>query len=361
MLIDQAEAAGETPSDPLLLFSVLYSSWVASFNAFNGDAMRELALQFLARAEQQHGTIPSMVGHRLMGTSLMFTGDPEQGRIHLERALALYDPAEHRSLAARFGQDIRVACLFYRGLALWMLGFPDAAVAESAEALKGARQLDQAATLMITLAFTALTYIWCGNYPTAIELIGELLALAEDKGSVNFKAAAKCFDGSVLALTGRIAEAIPTITTAIAAWQATKAKLLIPTYLSYLARAHAELGQFDEAQRSIGDALTAIEATKETWYSAEVHRISGEVALKSAKPDMAKALESFERALAVAREQHSKSWELRAAMSMARLWRNQGKREQARELLAPIYDWFTEGFDTRDLRDAKALLSDLTT
>ena len=361
VLIDDAEAAGETPSDPLLLFSVLYSSWVASFNAFNGDAMRELALQFLARAEQQHGTIPSMVGHRLMGTSLMFTGDLEQGRTHLDRALTLYDPAEHRSLAARFGQDIRVASLFYRGLALWMLGFPEAAVAESDEAIKGARELDQAATLMITLAFTALTYIWCGNYPPANELIGELLALAEEKGSVNFKAAAKCFEGSILALTGRIAEAIPTITTAIAAWQATKAKLLVPTYLSYLARAHAELGQFDDAWHSIGDALTAIEATKETWYAAEVHRISGEITLKSREPDVAKAQVCFERALAVAREQQAKSWELRAAMSMARLWRDQGKRQEARELLSPVYSWFTEGFDTRDLRDAKELLSDLTT
>ena len=131
--------------------------------------------------------------------------------------------------------------------------------------------------------------------------------------------------------------------------------------MSYLARAHAELGQFDDAWHSIGDALTAIEATKETWYEAEVHRIAGEITLKSPEPDVAKAQVYFERALAVAREQQAKSWELRAAMSMARLWRDQGKRQEARELLAPVYSWFTEGFDTRDLRDAKELLSDLTT
>ena len=321
MLIDQAEAAGERPSDPLLLFSVLYSSWVASFNAFNGDAMRELALQFLGRAEQQHGTIPLMVGHRLMCTSLMFTGDLEQGRTHLDRALALYDPAEHRSLAARFGQDIRVASLFYRGLALWMLGFPDAAIADSVEALKGARELGQAATLMITLAFTALTYIWCGNYHRANELIDELLTLAEEKGSVNFKAAGTCFEGSILALAGRTHEAIPIITTAISEWQATRAKLFIPTWLSYLAGAHAKLGQFDDAWHSIRDALTAIEATKETWCAAEVHRISGEIALKSSEPDLVKAQMYFDRALWVAREQQAKSWELRAAMSTARLGR----------------------------------------
>ena len=129
--------------------------------------------------------------------------------------------------------------------------------------------------------------------------------------------------------------------------------------LSYLARAHAELGQFDDAWRCIGEAMTAMETTKERWFEAEVHRIAGEIALMSPEPDAAKAEAYFERALAVARQQQAKSWELRAAMSMARLWRDQGKRQQARELLAPVYGWFTEGFDTLDLKEAKALLDEL--
>ena len=133
----------------------------------------------------------------------------------------------------------------------------------------------------------------------------------------------------------------------------------IPTYLSYLARAYAELGQFGEASRCISEAMTAVETTNESWYEAEIHRIAGEIALKSPEPDAAKAEAYFERALAVARQQQAKSWELRAAMSMARLWRDQGKPQQARELLAPVYGWFTEGFDTRDLKEAKALLEEL--
>ena len=120
-----------------------------------------------------------------------------------------------------------------------------------------------------------------------------------------------------------------------------------------------ELGQFDDAWRSIGEALTAVEATKERWWEAEIKRIGGEVALKSPEPDTAKAEAYFEHALAVARQQQAKSWELRAAMSMARLWRDQGKRDEARELLAPVYGWFTEGFDTLDLKEAKALLHEL--
>jgi predicted ATPase len=127
-----------------------------------------------------------------------------------------------------------------------------------------------------------------------------------------------------------------------------------------LATAYAELGQFDDAWRCIGEAETAVETSKYTWCEAEVHRVAGEIALKSPKPDAAKAQDYFEKALTVARQQQAKSWELRAAMSMARLWRDQGKVQQARELLAPVYEWFTEGFNTRDLKEAKELLHALS-
>ena len=133
----------------------------------------------------------------------------------------------------------------------------------------------------------------------------------------------------------------------------------MPLPLSYLARAYAGLGNFDDAWRCIGEAMTAVETTKERWFEAEINRIAGEIALQLPEPDAARAREYFERALAVARQQQAKSWELRAAMSLARLWRDQGKVQQARELLAPVYGWFTEGFDTRDLKEAKALLEEL--
>src|SRR6516164_6197305 len=135
----------------------------------------------------------------------------------------------------------------------------------------------------------------------------------------------------------------------------------MPSILSILARAHGEIGQFDDAWRCIGEAITAVETTKERISEAQVHRTAGEIALLSPARDAAKAEEYFERALAVARQQQAKSWELRAAMSLARLWRDQGKTVEARELLAPVYGWFTEGFDTRDLKEAKALLEQLVT
>jgi predicted ATPase len=133
----------------------------------------------------------------------------------------------------------------------------------------------------------------------------------------------------------------------------------LPSWLSDLAAVYAELGQLDEAWRCIGEAMSIIETAKERWFEAELNRIAGEIALKSPERDAAKAQAYFEHALAVARQQQAKSWELRAAMSMARLWRHQGKRDEARDLLAPVYGWFTEGFDTLDLKEAKALLDEL--
>ncbi len=130
--------------------------------------------------------------------------------------------------------------------------------------------------------------------------------------------------------------------------------------MSLVTEAYAAIGQFDDAWRCIGEATTAIQTTKEKWCEAEVHRVAGEIALMSPEPDATKAQAYFERALAVARQQQAKSWELRASMSLARLWRDQGKVREARELLAPVYGWFTEGFDTRDLKEAKKLLEELS-
>ena len=165
--------------------------------------------------------------------------------------------------------------------------------------------------------------------------------------------------GCLLALTGKASDAVQTITSGVTAMQSTGTTMWMPLWLSYLTRANAEIGQFDNARRCIGEAMAAVETAKERWCEAEVNRIGGEIALLSPEPDLAIAEAYFARALAVAREQQAKSWELRAAMSMARLLRDQGKWNEARKLLAPVYGWFSEGFDTRDLKEAKALLEEL--
>jgi predicted ATPase/class 3 adenylate cyclase len=356
LLIERAEALGEPPEDPLLLFQVLYAFWVANYVAFNGDAMRDLAAQFLALAQKRRAIVPLMMGHRHMGLSLMMTGNIAECRAHLDQAIALYDPDEHRSLATRFSQDAGVTALFYRSWALWFLGHPDAARSDAVNALRDAREIDQAATLMFALAHAAVLSTLCGNYAATVEQAQELVALAEAKNTPFWKALGMMDRGCTLVLTGKASEATELLISGMAAFRATGAKAWIPLYLPYLARCHAELGQFEEAWRCIDEAMSAANATKETWCAAEIHRAAGEITLISPTPDTAKAQGYFERAIAITREQQAKSWELRAATSLARLWSDRGERQRACDLLAPIYGWFTEGFDTLDLKQAKALL-----
>jgi predicted ATPase len=359
MLMERAEAFGEPPEDPLILSSVLYALWTANTMAFNGDICRDLATQFLALAEKQRATGPLMIGHRVIGMSLLYTGDIAESRVHYDRAVALYDSAEHRSLATRFAVDSGAANLLSRSQALWLLGYPEAALADTDHAVKNAREAGHAATLMYLLNFTSCIHIFCGNYAEATAQLDEVVALAHEKGALIWKAFGMVFQGWVLALTGKAPDAVQLIASAITALRSTGTTLLVPLDLSNLARAHAALGQFDDAWRCIGEAMTAVETTKERWAEAEVNRIAGVIARKSPELDAAKAEAYFERALAVARQQQAKSWELRASKSLARLWRDQSKVQQARELLASVYGWFTEGFETRDLKEAKALLDDL--
>ena len=227
-----------------------------------------------------------------------------------------------------------------------MLGYPEAALIDVDQALKDAREIGHAPSLMLALALTSLTHLLLGNYAEATAQADELVAMAGEKSAALFKAWGSIEQGCVLAPTSKASDAVHRITSGIAAFRSTGATYFLPTWLSYLAKAYADLGQFDDAWHCIGEAIVVVEKTKETWWEAEVNRIAGEIALMSPE-------------LAVARKQQAKSWELRAAMSMARLWRDQGKRDAARELLAPVYGWFTEGFDTLDLKEAKALLEEL--
>jgi class 3 adenylate cyclase/predicted ATPase len=360
LLIEQAEAQGEKPEDPLMWFSALYGFSIVSFVAFNGVVVRELAEQFSTRAEKQGATVPIVIGHRLMGHALLLTGEIAEALAHYSQGLALYDPAEHRPFATRFGQDISVAILSFRSLAHWLLGSPEKALKDASRALKDAQEIRQAATLMFALNYTAKTQTHCGNYADANSLLEQLSALADQKGAPYWKAEGISVQGCVLVGTGDASAAVHRLTLGMTALRSTGASLYLPWLLANLARAHGDLGELDDAWRCIDEAMTTMQTSKERWCEAEVNRIAGEIALKSLEPDAANAETYFDRALAVARQQQAKSWELRAAMSLARLWRDQGKLQQARELLAPVYGWFTEGFDTVDLKEAKALLAELS-
>jgi class 3 adenylate cyclase/predicted ATPase len=298
--------------------------------------------------------------HVAFANALGLTGDFVGAKEHYDRALAIYDPAEHRPLTTRSGRDVGVTILAFRCTCLWALGYPAASVSDAERALNEARETGQATTLMYALLHLAINSIHCRNYAAANAAADELIALADEKGTPYFKAVGTAARGWLFARIGKAPDAIQAIASGMGSLRSAGASLYEPMHLWHLALAHAELGQLDDARRCISDAIEKVDRSKEKWAEAEVNRIAGEIALKSLAPDMEKAEKYFYRALAVARQQQAKSWELRATMSLARLWRDQGNAQQARELLAPVYSWFTEGFDTRDLKDAKALLEELT-
>jgi predicted ATPase len=298
--------------------------------------------------------------HLAFGNALTLMGDFVDGKEHFDRALAIYDPAEHRPLTTRSGRDVGVTLLSVRSGCLWELGYPTASRNEGERALNEAREIGHAATLMFALFWAAWHHTLYGHYAEAQSLLDELAALADEKdASLFWKATEIAFRGALFAQTGNASDAVRAITSGMTSLRSTGAALYEPWHLWHLAMAYAELGQLDEARGCIDDAIDKVERSKEKWCEAEANRIAGEVALKSPARDTQKAQKYFERALSVARQQQQKSFELRAAMSTARLWRDQGKTVEARELLAPVYGWFTEGFDTRDLKDAKALLEEL--
>jgi predicted ATPase len=323
----------------------------------------------LKRALDQIATLPATPDLRreeiklevAFANALTLKGDVLDGKEHYDRALAIYDPAEHRPPTTRSGRDIRVALLASRSGCAWLLGYPAAARTDADQALKEAREIQHATTLLHALWRAGYHHILCGDYAAANAPVDELIGLADERGAPYWKALGTAERGWLFALTGKASDAVRAITLGITSLRSMeRATLYEPNHLQYLAMAYAELGQLDDALRCIDDAIDKLERSKEKWCEAEVHRIAGEIALKSPAPDSEKAEKYFDRARTVARDQQAKSWELRASMSMVRLWRDQGKREEARELLAPVYGWFTEGFDTLDLKEAKNLLDELS-
>jgi predicted ATPase len=252
--------------------------------------------------------------------------------------------------------------LTYRSSSLWLLGYPQAARTDNENSVAKARETGHATTLILALTYmSVIDVLGRKDYADAAKATNdELIALSDEKGALFWRAHGEFLRGSLLAQAGNASEAVKAMSSSLTTIRSTGTKMLLPYFLMLLSEAYADLGEFDDARACINEALIAIQTNKERWCEAEVNRIAGEVALKSPELDAAKAQSHFERALAVARQQQAKSWELRAAMSMARLWRDQGKTAEARGLLASVYGWFTEGFDTRDLKEAKALLEQLT-
>jgi class 3 adenylate cyclase/predicted ATPase len=358
-LLVRAETLGEPLDNPLAFFAHLDGLWTLNYVAFDGDALIELANQYLLLAEEQNNVEVTLAANFNMASTLSSTGSLERARVHFDRAVALFPAVQPSTLVAFIGWDYRFVGLADRAVCLWLLGYPDAALKDCEQALLGARESGNFASFAHTVPAAAFVQLGCGRYDVTIALADELEGLSRERDLTLFASSGKLIQGSVAARTGSALIAAESITTAEAVLLNAGTTVWTPETKTSLAIAHARLGRFDLARQSIRHALDHIERTKETMSEADVHRTGGEIALLSPDRDSTEANLCFQRALDIARAQQARSWELRAATSLARLWRDQGKRQEAHGLLAPVYGWFTEGFDTLDLKEAKTLLDEL--
>jgi predicted ATPase len=346
---------GETPQ----LFPVLFGLYRFHLVRAEYQTARELAEEYLRLAQQVDDPALLLEAQFALGGSLYCLGDVTAARAHLEQGIALYDPQEHHALALRLGIDPGVWCLAYAALALWALGYPDQALWRSHEALTLAQTLAHPPSLAATFFYVALTQCFRREAHAVRERAEAAMALASAQELPQWWAVGTILRGWALAMQGQGAEGLAQLCQGLAAWRALGAGLTVSYYLALQAEVSGHAGQPEEGLRLLAEALAHVDTTGERFYAAEVYRLKGELLLRQAIPDAAQAETCLCHALDIARHQQTKAWELRVAVSLARLWQQQGKQAEARELLTPIYGWFTEGFDTADLQEAKALLEEL--
>ena len=334
---------------------VLYGLWVNSFVAGKHRAACELGAEFL-KLMQETGDPAVVVAHRALGWPLVSMGRFVEGRAHLEEAVGSYDRERDRPLGVLYGQDPGVAAGATLAWALWFLGFPEQAVARSAQAVDTARDLDQPIALAYALACDAMLRQLRREAGPALHQADEAVALATRDGMTLWRAWASVPRGWALSMAAEHEEAIATIREGIACADETGSAWSRPYFLAMLAEAHRSAGQLDAALACVDEALVAAEASDERCYEAEIHRLRGELLYALPKPRGDEAAEAFSTALEVARRQEAKMLELRAAVSLGRLWVGQRRAAEAHELVSGVHAWFTEGFDTPDLRDAAVLL-----
>jgi len=290
---------------------------------------------------------------------LFFLGELAPARGHLEQGIALYDPQQHRSLAFRYGADPGVICGLYLANILGLVGYPDQALARIHEALTLARELAHAFSLAFALNHTANLYQFRREGQATQERAEASMTFSTEQRFAQWFAQGMILRGWALAEQGQEAEGITQLRQGLAAWQATGAELDRPRFLALLAEGYGKAGLTEEGLRLLVEAQAAVRRSGERRWEAELYRLKGELLLARSSENHAEAEACFREAFTIASHQGAKLWELRAVISLSRLWQRQGKRTAAYELLAPIYGWFTEGFDTVDLQEAKALLEAL--
>ena len=354
---DRARELWEHLGSPSEFLHVRCGQFFYHVNRCEFDLAQRSAEDLLRLSHQRDDSAGLVLGHTCSGRVLLPVGRLNSARSHLQQALALYDPISHRSLAHQVGIDPEVTSQTNLALVLFCLGFPEQALAHGSAAVAAARNLAHPPSLALSLGIGTYPLALIGGNTALKERVDELVAVAAEHGISLYTAAGTILRGWAKVKDGAVAEGMSQLRSGLTAYRATGQEAWLPYFIALLAGACEIAGQNDEALALLDEALQIGGRTGESWFAAELNRHKGELLLRQGHCEAAEEL--YLKALSIAVEQEAKLWELRTAVSLARLRRDQGRRAEARALLAPVYGWFTEGFDTPDFKDAKALLDEL--
>jgi TOMM system kinase/cyclase fusion protein len=349
------QQVGETPE----LVPVLFGLWRFYGVRSQLHTARELGETLLRLAQRAHDPALAVIAHSALGATWLYLGALPAARQHVEEAIAHYTPDQRRALVFRMGQDPGVSCRTYAAVTLWLMGYPDQALAHINDAPTLAHELSHPFSLAWARCWAAFVSQFRRDVLAVHEQAEAAVALSTAQGFPLWAAHGTSLRGWARAMQGQGEEGMAQVRQGIAAVRATGAALFVPYYCTVLAEVCDHLGHTEDGLQALAEAYTLVEQQEERWWEAEVCRLRGVLLRKHPGTPQAEAEAWLQRALDVARRQQAKSLELRAAMSLSRLWQQQGKRAEAHALLAPVYSWFTEGFDTADLQEARALLDAL--
>jgi predicted ATPase len=346
--------------EPQRLFPVLRGLWNHYHIRAELQTAHTLGEQLLTLVQQVQDPGMLIAAHRALGSTLFSMGAVASTQTHCAQGIALYDPQQHRASVFRHGEDSGVVCLSIGTWAWWCLGYPAQGLTQSHEVVTLAQQQAYPFSLAFALGLSAIFHSFRREVRLTQERAEAAILLATEQGFPYWRAMGFLLRGWALTQqAGQAQEGVEQMHQGLRAYRATGAVLFQPYFLALLAEAHGTMGQPEAGLTALAEALTLVDSRGERFYEAELYRLKGKLLLQQSLDNQAEAETCFQQAISIARSQQAKSFELRAAMSLARLWQQQGKRAEAHELLAPIYGWFTEGFDTADLQEAKALLEDL--
>jgi class 3 adenylate cyclase/predicted ATPase len=337
------------------LFPILRGLWNHYTIRAEHQMAHTLGAQLLTLAQQSQDAAMLVAAHRALGTTLYNLGTTAEAHTHFTQGLALYDPQQHRAATFLYGEDSGVMCQSFAARALWHLGYPDQALAQSHEAVTLAQQIVHPFSLGFALVFVAMVHQYRREVRAVHECAEAVFSLATTQGFPHWRAQGAILRGWILAQQGQAQAGIEQIHQGLSAFRAMGAKINQSYFLALLAEAHGTIGEPETGVTILTEAL----ALGERWYESEMYRLKGELLLQQNTDNQAEAETCFQQAVTIARAQQAKSFELRTATSLAKLGQQQGKRQEAHDLLAPVYHWFTEGFDTLDLQEARALLEEL--